>query len=380
MQQHILRTKNGGYYWFFYYDSANTKVLQPMRSSDFVTWNLGAGLGITGDTGNEGRDFSVAYADVSGHDVIHFVGSHQNNGIHGAYHFGVELSGPSIQGYAGETLVTSTTFFLSPAEPDGPAIAVGSDHNVTLATGWFNQNGLNGHNFDTVANMDVYQSTSPDTGSGNAGTPGAERLHHWVSTYVNNRALVALDSGKVLAVWPEADDASAPDSSDLSWAWSGDGWQDPTTRLVFGAVSPTATNDWAVCGVTPTVVHAVRRKVDSSANDTFDDMVFDASNGAWSPGASIPTQPGIYGTGVALVTNGSHMLLFSVASDGHNSIVYTRFDGTSWSAWQTLVGGSAKRAFLSGSGCANRDHAMITWTEGAAAPYTVMGAEVTSLL
>ncbi len=377
MQQHILHTDNGGYYWFFYYDSSNVNALQRARSADLVTWTP-EGEVVTGDTGSEGRNFSAAYADIAGHDVVHIVASHQSGQTYGAYHDRLETKKGLVVSSPPETSVITTTTSSFPAGgmPDGPAVALSSDAKVFLATGWMNENGIT-QSFDTYANMDVYQSSAPDTGvAGPQGTSTSD-YHHWVLTYVNNRALVPLDAGRVLAVWPQAD--VHPDSSDLSWAWSGDGWVDDPNRLVFGAGSPTAQNDWAVCAVTPTSVHAVRREVGGGTNEVYDDMIFDAAKGAWTPGAAIPKQAGQYGTGVVLLTDGARMLLFSVASDGNDSIVYTRYDGTQWSAWQTLVGSAAKRVALSGSGCAAKDHQVLLWTEGYVAPYTAMAAGVAGL-
>jgi hypothetical protein len=179
----------------------------------------------------------------------------------------------------------------------------------------------------------------------------------------------------MLAIWPLAD--GTPDTDDLSWATSKGSWM--TNPNLFGGMINSAENDWSACGVSPTSVHVVRRRVNSGTNDAFDHMHFDATAGTWSVGQAIPSDPGLYGSGVVLLTNGTKLLLFAIGSDSATSLRYVEWDGAAWGTWATLFGTPVKRAFLSGTGCGMTNAAALTWTEGVTSPYRAMVAEVTKL-
>jgi hypothetical protein len=84
-------------------------------------------------------------------------------------------------------------------------------------------------------------------------------------------------------------------------------------------------------------------------------------------------------TGVVLLTNGNELLLFAIGADVANSVRYTKYAGGAWSLWATLVGSSAARTFLSGSGCDVRSHAAIVWNDAVMGMNLAVGAEVTAL-
>ena len=375
-QQHLIFATHGNRWWYFTIDSADSVALKTFWSSDFVTWTPGASLTLAQKSDGEGRNFSVAYADLAGKDVVHLVFSHLQGAQQGAYHARAILDQATIA-YGPETLVTSTDYFTGEANPDGPVAAVGTDGLVYVATGWVNEAQFRSGNA-TVGNMDVYQSTSTDDGN-SAGPLTNYVAHSWVPDFVNNRALVALGAGKMLAVWPTADDFR-PETSNLSWALS-PAWATTNTDLFTGAGMGAVQNmnDWSVCATSTSVVHAVRRVHAGAVKDSvFEHLRFDVASAKWSSGGIIPPDAGANGTGVVLLTNGTKMLLFALSAP-FNDLRYTKWDGSAWSAWGTQFAGAPKRAFLSGTGCDSKAHAAITWTEGAAPPYEVQGFDVRAL-
>ena len=370
-QQHIVYATHGARWWLFYVDEADQRVLKTQWSTDFATWTAGASLVLAEASGNEGRNFSVAYADLGGKDVVHIAFSHHESGDANAYHARATLDAGTVT-FGAPTLVATSAYIFADAEPDGPVAATSSNGTAYSATGWINEKPFKG--FDTVGNMDVFASTSPDDGT-TAGPLTSYVLHSWVPLFVHNRALVPLGGAQMLAVWSAGD--TSPDPSDLSWSLSASGWS--TNASLFGSASATAMNDWSVCAATANDVHAVRRKVNGGANDAYEHFRFDAVAGTWSAGGAIPNDAGAYGTGIVLLTNGPKTSLFAIGSDVQSRVRRTTWDGSSWSPWTTVVGSAAKRAFLSGSGCGSKAHAAITWTEGGAAPYRVVGADVSAM-
>lgn len=372
-QTHLLYAKHSARWWYFFVDSAAPGTLRSRWSTDFTTWTPAERFELAAPIDAEGRNFGVAYADVGGQDVVHVAIADVVGGVHGAYHLRARISDGKIA-YGNQTLVTSTTEFFGSAT-DGIVPAVATDGRVYIATGWFNQRPMKG--FDTTGNEDVYQSSSVDDGSANPTLSfGAGVLHFWVEQFVPTRILEPLGGGQMLAVFPTAN-LGGVDTSTLSWARSTD-WR---VETLFDGMGPQQDmSDWSVCAVSSTSAHAVRRLISEGSNDTFEHLRFDSMTGAWSPGGTVPRDPGTKGTGLVLLTNGTRMLLVAIASDAANTVRASRWDGNAWSAWFSLAASAQKRKFLSGTGCASRAHAAITWTEGAAAPYRVVGLDVTMQL
>ncbi len=370
-QQHLIFATHSSRWWMFTVDDAAQTQLKTWWSTDFATWTPGATFSMAEATRNEARNFSVTYADVGGKDVVHLAYAHKVSGDAFTKHVRATIDTATIT-FGSDEFVVSSNYFPNGADPSAPVVALSNDGNVFLATGWANQKPYK--MFDTTGNMDVYQSTSPDRGAGSGPLSGYV-VHSWVPEFDNSRALVAIESGNMLAFWPQA--LGQVDTTDISWASSKESWV--THDTLFGVNSATGQDDWSVCGFSPTEVHAVLRKINGGANDGYEHRRFDTATGAWTSGAIIPNDPGAYGTGVVLLTNGKTMLLFALSADAANKVRYTRYDGAMWSAWSTLFGPTTKRAFLSGSGCSAKSPAAIAWTEGLAAPYRAMAAEVTAL-
>jgi len=368
-QQHVFYATHSARWWIFTLSDAAPSVLQPMWSTDFKTWTSAAGFTMTEGSRNEARNFAVTYADIAGSDVVHIAYSHKLSGNHATNHVRAVITGASIA-YGADEPVSSADTWYPADDPDGPNVALASDGHLFVATGWVNEKPFKG--FDTVGNMDVYESISTDMGAG-AGALNNYVLHSWVPQFANTRALVPFGSGEMLALWPQAD--AQPNTSDISWATSKASFT--TNDTLFNHSTLTDQNDWTVCARTPTEVHAVRRVINSGQNDTFEHRQLDTASGAWStPPSTIAVEAGVQGGGVVLLTNGTKLLLFAI--DVQGAIRYATYTGQ-WSAWATLFAPTVRRAFLSGSGCGATSTAAITWTEGATSPYKVMGAEVTSL-
>jgi hypothetical protein len=75
-QIHVVWASVTRQWWLFYVDDDTTQ-LKTRWSPDFVTWSDGASLALPYTNAKEGRNFSLAYADIAGVDVVHVAVSHR---------------------------------------------------------------------------------------------------------------------------------------------------------------------------------------------------------------------------------------------------------------------------------------------------------------
>ncbi len=73
-QLHLVFAENDGRFWLFYVDDTTTAI-KALASPDLVaTWTSGGSVALaTGYVLADGNDFSVAYANLGGTDVVHIV-------------------------------------------------------------------------------------------------------------------------------------------------------------------------------------------------------------------------------------------------------------------------------------------------------------------
>ena len=380
-QHHLVWANDGARWWYFHLDAADGTTLVGSWSQDFATWTpVGSTLSFFPGPVHDARDFDVAHAILASHDVLHvgYVLFVPDTGVGKSfgYHARATISGDT---FAWETPAefASTSELPGFCHPDGTSAAIAGDGHTYFATGCFNENGVvPGKTSDTVGNMDAWRSSGVDDGTTGAAAATTDAFHAWITYQLRARALVPVKTADLLAVWSSTDVASDYDQTlDFQWASTDGAWSVHTS---LASDAPTMQNDWSVCAPSTSTVHLVRREIDGGRNDRFQDMIYDATAKTWSAGSPIPDDPGVAGTGVVLLTDGNRLLLFHIAADGKSSVRRTELTpGIGWSAWTTAFGAPATRTFLSGSGCETKDHSAIVWTEGAAAPYSVVGADVT---
>src|SRR5579883_76822 len=135
-QTHVVYAEGDQRFWLFWIDSANPMRLKSSVSSDFVTWTETAGsLVLPYAHANEGGGFSVDYANVNGHDVVHVtIGVKASANDRRRYHARATLADGGIE-YGVPLLVSSAT---DPTliDPDGTVTRIGSDLRVTDVSGW----------------------------------------------------------------------------------------------------------------------------------------------------------------------------------------------------------------------------------------------------
>jgi hypothetical protein len=361
MQTHVVYAENTLAWWLFYIDSAHPNLLKTRWSSDFCTWNDGAALMLPYAHGSEGRNYSVSYSSLAGHDVIHVSFSHYVSTTERYHtHTRAEISGSTISFDAPvliSSILTSTSY---PIDPDGPVTAVGSDGIVTDLSAWIDEG--SGHIDDALA----WRSVNPDTGSMWTNAWNAYQLLTYVPNVVNARAIASLPGGGVLALWE--DGSAEPDPDNVQWAvWSGSAWG--SVANVFPDSTTQGVNDWSVLPLASGDTHAVRRTLSSG----FEHERFNGTT--WSSGGTIPEDPGQLDTGVFLASTSATSIALYAIGEGTSVIRTLAWTGGAWAdGWTNAVSANGTPSFLGGYASPTARKAAIIWTEASSGgTYQVVG-------
>src|SRR5262249_33130219 len=93
------------------------------------------------------------------------------------------------------------------------------------------------------------------------------------------------------------------------------------------------------------------------------------------PGIPIPFEPTTPASGLALLPYGDGLVLLALDANAGSSIVYTSFDGSTWSSWQTVVTLGTSGSWLSGYAPGRGARPAVIWTQAApGASYAIAGA------
>jgi hypothetical protein len=356
---HLVYANHAARWWLFYVSDAQPMALQTLSSADFVTWTPGATLALGGLHDDQGGNFSVAYADLGGDDVVHVT-----YGLHlpppldrHHYHVRATISGSTIT--FGTPLDLSDIGSAQLVEPDGPAVYVSSDGRVWDASGWAT--------FMGTGNEVAWASTGFDLGVSWDGLFGPQQGIGAGMHTVNARQLATAGGvGTMVALWEKAD--AEPDPTNVEWSQlNGVGWSAP--QDVFPAAGSQSANDWGAATLSNGYLHVVRRKLTGG----FEQQLFDGVS--WQTAPAPPDDPGLAESGVAVLTDGNVVSVFAIASDAADSVRQNVWNTSAWGAWSTVEGSSVPRRYL--SGYASGTHAAIIWTQANGASYEIAGKLVT---
>jgi hypothetical protein len=375
-QLHVIYAENDKRYWLFYVDDTGGQI-KTLHSTDFVTWVGGAAIALTGTYGiADGNNFSLAYANIGGKDVVHIVIDASGSGYM-TFHVRAQITGGALSSGPPIALATSTNG--GPCTYDGPATTITPQGLVYDVTGWNDHEG-DGTNCDT----DVYVAARADLGttSWDAGT------FEYDGYYVSQPGLAFAhdlldmpEAGAVLLLYPDWDN-SGTESSDsvfesIGWGLStgfyggvpGDedaGVYEPELSELFGNAGQEASyNDWTACRLSDTDIHLVRHvlNVAGTSNSLFEEDVYNGST--WQPTSTPPpASTSLSDTGVVLVSGTDPtkgMLLVTIGNDyALNVAKWTAAGG--WTSVGKLAGNGNGRQSLAGSGCGST-RPTVMWTE-----------------
>lgn len=359
---HLVYATHAKLWWLFWFDSTQTQTIQTSWSADFVHWSAGGSLQLSLDLQGQGGNFSVAYADVQGADVVHLsIGAFAaNDPMRHHLHARGLISGSTIT--FGSIADVSDVKGTSDTDPDGPATFVDSQGTVWDATGWSSASG-------GVGNEGVAASNGVEQGAATwSNAFGGESNIYIATGNIHSRAFATTGTNLLVALCDAADTAApTTTSSNVEWmAWDGAAWSGPTD--VFAGGKTQAPNDWGVATMSNGHMHVARRATDGSFDHVRDD------GGTWTTLGAPPadTLGWATGQGVVVLASGANAAIVTIASDLANTVRMITWTGTAWGPWTTLEGTTASRGWVSGwSGATNN---AVIWTEGdGSGGYRIMG-------
>lgn len=359
---HLVYATHAQLWWLFWFDSAQSQTIQTSYSADFVHWSPGGTLPLQFDMQGQGGNFSVAYADVKGADVVHLT--------IGAFAAGE----PTRHHLHARALITGTTItFTSTADvsdvmsnsdtdPDGPATFVDSQGNVWDATGWSNAVG-------GVGDEAISAAMSTEQGAATWNDMfGMQTNVFNPQGNVHSRAFAIAGANLLVAL---CDSADVPTPTNVEWlSWGGAMWSGPLA--VFPGGSTQDPNDWGVATLSGSGhMHVVRR----TTAGTFDAAWYDGMNWTTMPAAPADTLGGATGQGLVVLASGPRIALVTIAADLPNTVRMLVWNQTQWETWTTLEGSTAARGWVSGWSGPKND--AVIWTEAdGTGNYRIMGRVV----
>ena len=220
-------------------------------------------------------------------------------------------------------------------------------------------------------NRTVARGSNTDSGSSWTAGFGSETTWATGSDYSRSSALVALASGNAFVIGDNQ--ASSTTYTQLqSSLWNGTSWG--TAANVFGSslVPGQDHNAWGIAKPSNADIHAV------SLSDNSSTYLHARFNGtSWSAGDTIPTLA--YGTlsGVALASDGTSVWAF--VFDTSKNLQYSKWvSGTGWSAWTILESARTNApAYL--TACYNGSNTIgLAWTENTGSNYDIIGTTLST--
>jgi len=385
-QTHLVFAQNDGRYWFFYVDDT-TGVIKTLHSPDLSTWTAGASISLGSGYGlTDGYNFSVAYANLGGTDVVHLVADATNAGNYSTLHLRATIAGGALTASAASVLPDTTNGGSCPN--DGPATAIAPGGQVYDVTAWALHSAES-----TTCDTNIYRSPTVDTGATwGTGTFWHDGYYVSVPTFAFSHDLLTLpDAGAVMLLYPDEDNDSTDEFFAIGWDLSSSfaidagapgttgEVEDAATELFASAGKQSSWDDWSACNLGGTNVHVVRHVLGSTDVGEFEEEIYQGAG--WQAAASAPpTSASVSNTGVVLLSNASAsngMLLVTLGIDG--SLNLARWTSSGWSTLGSIAGDGNVRQSLAGSGCGSA-HPMLFWTETVGTVNTIESLDLSGYL
>jgi len=410
-QSHLVFAPNANVWWLFTLSSAHDtlgdRTVQSYVSSGpdlaTATWSAKAVSptltnvgGATSSVLAGGRSLGVAVRSIGGVDYAHVFVSAAFDGQ------------TSSNGHARATLGATTISWgawNNPGSPNtasewqGPLNSGNPPSAASTHTSWGNSIGISTggfiHHFSVTldqevdcavgrsTNADVSASWTNGFGTNTSPTGLAGTSPPWTVAVIDKTmtneckamSFAPLASDFMLAVYSNGA-VVQPNLTNLRYQKSGASgtWTNISASTgggsgnVFSSTATINQNDWALVPVNTTTIHAYRRKATGTGIDAA------TYNVAGNSFAASAVQPPAFGTGQAFkaggglfgATDGTNVWLFVINTDTANSILYTQWNGTSWTAWATVPGtgvGSQTRNYITGNPTIGSGQAGLAWTQ-----------------
>jgi hypothetical protein len=401
-QSHLVYAANAGVWWLFTLTSAadspggSNHIVKAYRSSGpdlaSAVWTAAAdspgASASTGGSMGSGRALGVVYINNAPTDIVHAEVAMAFDGQDGATgHIRARLTATGITWETWNHFVEGAATWTTPR-----AVVLG------LSTGKYIHSG--GPTLQQEVDANARRSNNPDTGT--AWTSGFSSVAVIDNSMINasnaiafaplanNVMLATYDNGGGVSTCYNCGQTGEPEprltnlgykKSNASGAWPTVpvGTQAPGDGQVFSTSAAIDQNDWTLVPLNTTTIRAYRRNAGGTGIDA---AAYNTAANTWS---SAPAPPP-FGAGRAF-KNGAGLFgahdatttwLFIVNTDAANSILYSRYDGTTWSSWAAVPGtdsGTHARRFISGAPVLAAGQIGLIWTEGTS-PYDVFSTSL----
>lgn len=357
-------------WWAFQF--TGTVTLSSWHSPDGVTWTAGATRTVVGH-GSEGRDLMVRCKAISGIDTVWFQYVGTPTVVYSTRVLRATINATTITYHTTDTVVSQTNILGALTAPaySGGGLDVATNNKV---------HALNGA-LDPSQDILWVGTTTADPASAEQATPPTWPVA--APTVVDNSQAAEVKSGHLFAMpggdlFYVGDDGSAHSTCTGVTSYklpSGGSWA--TVGSATGTVSAFDKNDWSAIKRTDTDIHLVYRSSTGA-------LVHRRYNGtSWSAGQTIPTQASLAGGGTPLCTDGTSVWLGVIDTDGNNTVRYIQWTSGDYTghadawdgAWSVLEGSSATRTFLGmAQDTDGAQHLLAYWTEGSSMVAAVVTA------
>ena len=244
----------------------------------------------------------------------------------------------------------------------------------------------NGRPFDSFStfasnagNANVAKATNADAGT--SWTAGfATAVPYGTTQFIASRFLASTGSATMLLVTDNSSNGtSSPQQFTQLWSatYNGTAWSPNNastgTTVLASSVTATDVNNWGAVARTTSDIHVVALSNNSSS------FVHRRFNGtSWSAGDSVPTLT--YGTqsGISLISDGTSV--WAAAFDSSKNLQYSKWvSGTGWSAWTILESARTNTPkYLTGAYAASLNQIMWMWTENTGANNNIVGSTLST--
>jgi hypothetical protein len=418
-QSHLVFAPNANVWWLFtltsVHDALNDRTVQAYVSSGpdlaTATWTPAASSPTLGNAGGAtnslfagGRSMSVALRTIGTTDYVHVFASAAFDGqVSSNGHIRAQLGASSIawQGpWNNPGAPNAASEWNGPAGTGGSGLATNMAWGtaVGISTGGFI------HHFGTTMDQEVDcsvgRSTNADTsttwtnGFGNNVSPTGNvgTSPPWTTAVIDKTmfnqckvlAFAPLASDVMLAVYGNGGSSTVPQPNITNIRYTKSGAGGTWTNIpsnggggngnVFVGDATINENDWTLVPVSLTQIYVFRR----STTGVVEGRSYVAGTTTWSnltaapPGFSAnqsmkPAGTGAVSSGLFSATDGTNVWLFVISGGTtNNSILFTKFNGSSWTPWATVPGTDAlghSMNFIAGYAKVSNNQIGLIWTE-----------------
>jgi hypothetical protein len=358
IESHLAYATGPGEWWLFALDPTAPKDLVLTRhSKDFVNWSSGPNLTLSQGHSGDGRDLNVVSRPMNGHDVAHLTIGSSNLG---RYHARAVMTDGAISFDPAAIVNTGGDGTL----PDASATAILDDGTVIDSTGWESTPQTPPLSPCGNGDVDMFTANAKEDGMTSfAGVGFGQQVIWCVGSHVNARKLIPL--GQTLVTMYEDGESDPTPVNILTSIRQMDGTWLPLENPAGSKVKPPTAfatdqtfglNDWNAAAI-GTTVHAVRRL------GGFFEHTSLPSGGSWTLGQAIPAAGTDADSGLFLAPYGAGLVLVAISGSPGSPIVYSAFNGTSWSTWATLVPAGSQRTWISGYAAPGAARPAVIWME-----------------